>query len=512
MAVSRIVSLGAVATLLFAACTSDSNSDTPNPDASGSPAAVGSMQLKVMEFNIEYGGEQVDFQGVINAIKAGGADVVGIEEGYGNMPKVAEGIGWKYFDPRTQVVSKYPLLAPEKSDGLYTYVEVQPGHVVAIANVHLPSKRYGPFQIDRSHASAKEVVQVEEAARMPALESPLEAVTKLAAADIPVFLMGDFNAPSHLDYTQAAVGTRKQIKFPIDWPESEAAAKAGLTDSYRAVHPDPVADPGLTWPASRPHVDGYNPGPNGAEADRIDFIYSGGPVKPTDSVIVGEQGGEGVDIPSSPWPTDHRATVSTFDVTPGEPPTIVSPYPRLVEAGDEEQITFHGPGEDGEHVAVVPSGEDPGSAGVDQPTGDGSPTDGMLPLSTEGWKPGSYDAILLGDSGQELARAPFWVQEPGGTPEIGTAKPVYKAGEPIKVEWNLAPGNRWDWIGIYKRGGNPHVAYYKSWSYTQSSVAGSFTFTDEKHGFPLDPGQYSVYLLQDDSYNKLAAGYFTVKA
>jgi hypothetical protein len=464
-----------------------------------------------MEFNIEYGGEQVDFQGVINAIKAGGADVVGIEEGYGNMPKVAAGIGWKYFDPRTQIVSKYPLLAPENSNGLYTFVEVQPGRVVAISNVHLPSKRYGPFQIDRNHASAKQVVQVERAVRVPALEPSLKAVDELAAKDIPVFLVGDFNAPSHLDYTQAAVGTRKQIKFPIDWPESEAAAKVGLTDSYRAVHPNPVADPGLTWPASRPHVDGYNPGPNGAEADRIDFIYSGGPARPIDSVIVGEEGGDGVDIASSPWPSDHRATVSTFDVTPAEPPTLVSPYPRLVETGTAVQITFHSPGGEGEHVAVAPAGAPPGSAGVDRPTGADSPTDGMLPLATDGWKPGSYEAVLLSGSGDELARAPFWVQEPGGTPEIRTTKRVYAVDEPIKVEWIFAPGNRWDWIGLYKRGANPHVAYYKSWSYTQASVEGSFTFTDEKHGFPLDPGQYSVYLLQDDSYNKLAAGHFTVK-
>jgi hypothetical protein len=464
-----------------------------------------------MEFNIEYGGEQVDFQGVINAIKAGGADVVGIEEGYGNMPKIAEGVGWKYFDPRTQVVSKYPLLAPADANGLYTYVEVRPGRVVAISNVHLPSKRYGPFQIDRSNLNAKQVVQVENAVRVPALEPSLKVVGGLAAKDVPVFLMGDFNAPSHLDYTQAAVGTRKQIKFPVDWPESEAAAKAGLTDSFRAVHPDPVADPGLTWPASRPHVQGYNPGPNGAEADRIDFIYSGGPAKPTDSVIVGEQGGDGVDVPSAPWPTDHRAPVSTFDVTPAAPPTLVSPYPRLVEAGDPEQITFHGPGEDGERVVVGRPGVSASASVADQPTGEGSPTDGTVTFDTTGWKPGGYQVSLTSGSGDVLAHAPFWVQEPGGTPEIGTAKRVYRVDQPIKVEWNLAPGNRWDWIGVYKRGGNPHVAYYKMWSYTQSSVQGSFTFDENKHGFPLDPGAYSVYLLQDDSYNKLAAGHFTVK-
>ncbi|HEY2803652.1 MAG TPA: hypothetical protein VGJ67_07005, partial [Actinomycetota bacterium] len=217
------------------------------------------MQFKLMEFNIEYGGEQVDFQGVLKAIEAGGATVVAIEEGYGNMPKIAQGLDWPYYDPRTQIVSKFPLLEPSNSDGLFTYVEVAPGRVVAVANVHLPSKRYGPFQIDRNHADANEVVQVEDAVRVPAVKAPVEAVQELAAKGIPVFLTGDFNAPSHLDYTEATVGTREQVKFPIDWPVSELVEKAGLVDSFRTVHPDPVADPGLTWPASRPHVDGYNP-------------------------------------------------------------------------------------------------------------------------------------------------------------------------------------------------------------------------------------------------------------
>ena len=467
------------------------------------------MQLKVMEFNIEYGGEQVDFQGVINAIEAGGASVVAIEEGYGNMSKVAEGLGWPYYDPRMQIVSKYPLLAPEGDDGLFTYVEVVPGRVVAIANVHLPSKRYGPFQIDRNHADAKEVVAVEEAVRVPAVKAPLRAATGLASKGVPVFLTGDFNAPSHLDYTKAAVGIRKQVKFPIEWPVSVAVEEAGLVDSFRAVHPDPVADPGITWPASRPHVDGYNPGPNGAEADRIDFIYSGGPAKPVSSVIVGEEGADGVDISSSPWPTDHRATVSTFEVTPAESPNLLTPAPRLVDAGQDVTIRFHAPGTEGEHVSIAPLDVNRTAPVAEQPTGDDAPTDGVLTFSTESWRVGAYEATLASDTAT-FARAAFWVREPGSTPVIGTTHPSYRTGHPIEVAWNFAPGNRWDWIGVYKRGGNPHVNYYKMWEYTGSTVAGNFVFNDKKHGFPLEPGEYSVYLLQDDSYNKLAAGHFTV--
>ena len=76
--------------------------------------------------------------------------------------------------------------------------------------------------------------------------------------------MGDFNAPSHLDYTAAVVGTRDYVKYVVEWPVSKAVEAAGFRDSWRDVHPDPLKSLGLTWWAARPKVDGWNPGPNGA--------------------------------------------------------------------------------------------------------------------------------------------------------------------------------------------------------------------------------------------------------
>jgi hypothetical protein len=344
-------------------------------------------------------------------------------------------------------------------------------------------------------------------------------VQELTAKGIPVFLTGDFNAPSHLDYTEKTVGVRKQVKFPIDWPVSELVEKAGLVDSFRTVHPDPVADPGLTWPASRPHVDGYNPGPNGAEADRIDFIYSGGPAKPTASVIVGEKGAEGADITSSPWPTDHRATVSTFEVTPASAPTFLSATSRLIDVGDDAKIAFHLDAKAASMKApefeVTTINSHHHHVPVDSSKLEPGVEDGAVRFDTNGWKPGRYDVAVYDstvDFAYPAATTRFWVQPRGGTPEVSTTKPSYRKGEPITATWNFAPGNRWDWIAVYKLGGNPHVAYYKMWQYTHSTVEGSFTFNDHVYGFPLDPGEYSVYLLQDDSYNKLAAGHFSVQS
>jgi hypothetical protein len=61
-----------------------------------------------MTFNIEYGGAEVDFASVSKAIRAAHADVVAINEGYGNIPRLAAALGWHYFDIRMQIVSRFP--------------------------------------------------------------------------------------------------------------------------------------------------------------------------------------------------------------------------------------------------------------------------------------------------------------------------------------------------------------------------------------------------------------------
>jgi endonuclease/exonuclease/phosphatase family metal-dependent hydrolase len=501
----RVAATAVALVLAMAACTSgDEGNDTPARDASQA------LELNVMEFNIEYGGNNVDAS-VIDAIQAAEADVVAIEEAYGKMPRLAAELGWPYYDAGLQLVSRFPLLAPPESEGLYTFVAVRPGRVVAVGNVHLPSTRYGPFQIERNDAKPEEVMEIERNLRLPALEPTLDAVSTLASQGMPVFLAGDFNSPSHLDWTQETVGLRDHVRFPLDWPVSMAVEQAGLHDSYREMHPDPVADEGLTWPAAR-RGKGYNPARNGAAADRIDFVYAGGPATTTGSVLVGEPGGAGVDIEIPQWPTDHRATVSTFDVTPADPPAFVAVEQRLVEVGDDARVTYHAPDGNAGRVVVVPEGEAPGTGDVAEQPAEGAKTDGTRAFSTAGWEPGSYEAVLLSSSGEELARIPFWVQGVGVGPEIDTVQPTYEEGRPIDVEWHAAPGNRFDWIGIYKRGADPKVAYYIMWNYTEAAVDGSATFDDDAHGpWPLKPGDYSVYLLQDDSYKLLAGGDFTVR-
>ena len=502
----RWTGIFSVVAALLSACTSTA---ATGPDGASESAAASTVALKVMQFNIEYGGDRVDFGSVSKAIEAADADVVAIQEGYAKMPEIAADLGWDYYDTRTQTVSKYPLLTPSGPQGGLLYVELE-GGVVALYNVHLPSTAYGPNKV-LAGESAEEVLARESRGRLSALQPILDVAMSTVDENIPTVVLGDFNAPSHRDWTEQTVGLREQVLYPLEWPTSVAAEAAGLLDVYRSIHPDPVENPGLTWPASRPFVKGYNPGPAGKPADRIDLMYVGGAAVPTAVSIVGEKSSELTDIPVSPWPSDHRAVVATLDVVPGVPDPLVSIDQRVVETGVQVGIRYLTRTADAATIALTPSGDTREQAVLEEPVTD--PSQGSWDLPSGQLSPGAYDVLLLAEDERELAQTTLWLVTPGTKPAVTTDAKTYAVDESIQVSWELSPGNRWDWIGIYKQGADPNIAYYKLWAYTDATITGSTTLDgDSASGkWPLPPGEYSVYLLADDSYVKLAGSDFTIK-
>ena len=87
-----------------------------------------------------------------------------------------------------------------------------------------------------------------------------------------MILTGDFNVPSHLDWTAATASTH--FDRVVDWPATHFVQDAGFVDSFRTVHPDPAAVPGNTWSPLYPRRDGAT----GViePQDRIDFVFVNG--------------------------------------------------------------------------------------------------------------------------------------------------------------------------------------------------------------------------------------------
>jgi endonuclease/exonuclease/phosphatase family metal-dependent hydrolase len=440
-----------------------------------------------MLFNIEYGGGLVDFSKTVEAIERAAPDVVLIEEAWGQIPRLAQALGWSEYDVRHQVLARRPLLDPMAGDGRFLYAELGAGCVVALANVHLPSDPEPPDRMADAAVVAA-AMDVERRGRLRALAPTLDALRPLLAAGQPAILGGDFNAPSHLD-------------DPRPWPVSQAIAQAGLRDVWREAHPNPASRPGYTWWAARPRVDGWNPSPE-ARQTRIDQIHAGGAVRVKDARIVGEAGREGVDIAVAPWPSDHRAVLATLEIKPAATPTLVTAWPARVKGGEPLRVRARG-FETGARLVLAPAGVDPATLSASREAG---PAD--MVYATADLSPGAHLATLLDAAGRVLSTATFWVASSAAKPTISVENDRVKTGAPIAVRWTEAPGSRWDWIGVYPDGVDPSTEHDPLvWRHTRAVVVGSLHLdaTAEGEGWPLRPGAYRVHLFEDDAYLPLAS-------
>jgi len=486
-----------LATLSLTGCFSGDASE-PVTKAGRAASALGErMRLQLLVYNIQYGGGPATDR----VIRQVDADVVGVLESYNRLPEIARKTGYPYYNVSLQLLSKYPIHEPSGGDGLYALIEVQPGYVIPFFNDHLDYVDWGPRALQNGE-SVRSVIENENRVRTSALARPLTAMTKLTEQGYPVFLTGDFNEPSSLDYAKRTVGSRDWIDQPVPWPVSKALFEIGFRDTYREEHPNPVKEPGIT------HRSG----------ERIDYVYAGGPSKTLDSEIVGEKGGQDVSIEFSPWTSDHRAVLSTFEVGPVAMPTMVSVDARLRTVGDTITVAYNAPGSDGNQIAVVPDGGDPSSPArrLDVPGERGTTT-----LDTSSLDPGGYQAVLVDGEGGELARISFWLRDPQAETEVSTDRRTYAPGEPIEVDWSDGPANRWDWLGVYRASAaDPRSDDYLIWAYTGLHASGtvpprtegSVTLGPDAQGapWPLPPGQYIVHYLLADQYNSAGSARFTV--
>ncbi len=139
----------------------------------------------------------------------------------------------------------------------------------------------------------------------------------------PVILMGDFNEPSHLDWTEKTADMFSHNGVIINWPSTYALFKNGFTDAYRDFFPDEKINPGITWPSMVHGRKSTSWTPKSDERDRIDFIfYKGKGIKTTYATLVGPKQSyafgkltssftenENFTADLLEWPSDHKAVM-----------------------------------------------------------------------------------------------------------------------------------------------------------------------------------------------------------
>ena len=284
--------------------------------------------LRVMSFNIWVGGDSGNqpLTQTLKVIQTAKADVVGLQEKIGHKKdgispdhgrKLAEMLGWHYFDQdpghSTAVLSRYPILTntPAKWG---VQIQLPSGAKAWMFNVHLAHAPYQPYQllnIPYADApfikTAAEAVEEARKARGGQVERLLRDLKPAVATGQPVFLTGDFNEPSHLDWTERAA-TAKKCPLPVQYPSTLAVGRAGMRDAFRTVFPDEVTHPGWTWTPLTTPDDPKD------RHDRIDMIFfAGAGMKVKDCQIIGEAS-PAADLVVTPYPSDHRAVVATFEL------------------------------------------------------------------------------------------------------------------------------------------------------------------------------------------------------
>ena len=237
--------------------------------------------------------------------------------------------------------------------------------------------------------------------------------------------------------------------------------------------------------------------------DRIDFVWAAGPSQTLSSRVVGD-GDPMSDVVVEPWPSDHRAVVSTFTVEPADAPTFAAPLDVRVAIRHPVRGAFHDTPGPARILGVWARDADPA---VDEPLVsapvDDATADGTIDLATDGLTPGIYSLALVGSDGA-LSRAAFAVVDPKVPSTVSVSKRRYAVGEPIVVSWTNAPGNRYDWLDLYAANATPTTGRIWLWRYVDARVLGSAAFKAEATGnWPLPPGRYRVSLCVDDGYTCL---------
>ncbi|MFJ9579056.1 HAD-IA family hydrolase [Streptomyces sp. NPDC101191] len=275
--------------------------------------AMAGRHLTVMSWNLWLGGALVEDHRArqLAAIRAAGADVVGLQETGGTATReLAEALGWHHHQAGENlgILSRHPVLARlgDPHVGFYgaagVRVLVDGEREVDVWTAHLHPTPYGPYEAAFDGLPAEELI-AHEGVRLAQMRDTLRRMAEDAGEERPVVLVGDFNAPSHLDRPDVA------------WPVTKAAEEAGLRDSYREAHPDPAREPGHTWSPIHPvHPEEGGWAGRPEPQDRIDYVLHnarGLRVLASRTLVTGTPA-PWPDVAANAWPSDHAAVVTTF--------------------------------------------------------------------------------------------------------------------------------------------------------------------------------------------------------
>ncbi len=360
----RLAVLLAVATLPTAVVASAALAQPAQP-ARG-PRSGPPTTLRILAFNIwlEGTGAPDGLDHVVETIRMADPDVILLSEAGAATNAIAEALSTpekKYYAASSDdagIVSAFPII--DEADLPYAKKAVLDihGREVTTYAAHLYYRNYATYLprgygggVDEPSEFAKydwdklpngPVLDVGKVLKVNADSGRPDVIGRIVADAAgeramrrAVFLGGDFNEPSVLDWTAATGSLFDHQGLTIPWQTTALLQDAGYVDAYRSEYPNPVTHPGFTWPSDNPDkaVSDLTWAPDADERDRIDFIFhrpapgvrlvGAGIVGPRSTIVRSERVVEDTDdnflpIPEH-WPSDHKAVLATYRLA-GPPP------------------------------------------------------------------------------------------------------------------------------------------------------------------------------------------------
>jgi len=290
-------------------------------------------KLRVLVWNVWRGTNEVD-QGAektLELIRKSKADICLLQESYdikgprGNFgPWAAKELGWQAWQsksPHLCVITRYKVKKQffhAAWHGLGVELEDDKGRALHAFSIWIDYRSpIGEYVMKNPKASDAEVLESEtkRSGREKQAKAILEYLKsqQLLGLKTPLLVGGDWNCPSHLDWTAAsakALPHRRNLALPV----SKMMEKAGFSDTYRTVYPDPVKIQGNTWSPLFRKADGVDQPMN-----RIDRLYYKSnlekPMLKAVKATVYPEVLEDNDIPvrQRKFPSDHAAVLIEFD-------------------------------------------------------------------------------------------------------------------------------------------------------------------------------------------------------
>lgn len=253
---------------------------------------------------------------------------------------------YSFYSYDSGLLSKHPItdsttVFPEKNDhgSIYRMVASVNGQQIAVYTAHLDYLSDAYYNVRGYDGSTwkeipipetvQEVLAINDASqRDDAIREFVKAAKKDIAEGRMVILGGDFNEPSHLDWTRETKDLYDHNGLIVPWTVPLILDNNGFVDAYRTLYPNVLDYPGFTFPSDNEKVPTQKLtwAPKSDERDRIDYIfyYPHPQLELKNAAIFGPQGSivknqretetskDPFIEPLDTWPTDHKGVFVTF--------------------------------------------------------------------------------------------------------------------------------------------------------------------------------------------------------